>query len=259
MTARVLLADIETAPITAHVWGLRDQNIGLNQVIEGDRMIGFGAKWYDRPKSTVKFYSEYHNTADEMVERAHELLDLADIVVHFNGKRFDTPWFNTEFARRGMKPPSPFKQIDLYQVVRKNFRFPSYKLAHVSKFFLNDTKVAHTGHQMWVDCLLGDEETRRKAWNLMAKYCKQDVALLGPLLDELRPWVGTAFPNLALYGQGSARPSCPACGSENLQARGWAVSTTRRYRRFQCQVCGSWTRDTAADKDVQAKSQAVVR
>ncbi len=29
---KILVLDIETAPIVAHVWGLFDQNIGLNQI-----------------------------------------------------------------------------------------------------------------------------------------------------------------------------------------------------------------------------------
>lgn len=255
MTARTLYLDIETAPITAHVWGLRDQNVALNQIRSQPRMIGFGAMWEgDR---SPKFYSEYHNTSDEMHERAHELLDAADIVVHFNGNGFDIPWLNTGFLERGILPPAPFKNIDLYRVVRKHFRLPSYKLQYISKFVGLDGKVSHTGHQLWIDCLEGTEDEKRRAWALMSRYCKKDVALLPELRDKLLPWI-TNYPNLAMYTDGKAE-TCPNCDSSNLQSRGWAITTTRRYRRYQCQACGAWTKDTKSDRDTVAVQSGVIR
>ena len=41
---RILIADIETSPITAHVWGVRDQYVGLDQVIEDWSVLAFAAK-----------------------------------------------------------------------------------------------------------------------------------------------------------------------------------------------------------------------
>ncbi|NIV35232.1 MAG: hypothetical protein GWN58_38990, partial [Anaerolineae bacterium] len=49
-----------------------------------------------------------------MLEGAWELLDEADAVVHYNGKKFDIPTLNREFVKYGFTPPSPYKQIDLY-------------------------------------------------------------------------------------------------------------------------------------------------
>ena len=31
---KILIVDIETAPIVAQVWGLFDQNVGLNQIAQ---------------------------------------------------------------------------------------------------------------------------------------------------------------------------------------------------------------------------------
>lgn len=256
MGARIGILDIETSPILADVWSLRDQNVGLSQIREDPRIIGLGAKWLGQDK--VFWWSEYHHDRLTMLANVRAFLDEADIVIHYNGQGFDVPWINGELAREGLGPYAPVKQIDLYRVGRKHFRFASHKLQYLSTALGLEGKVSHTGHQLWADCLHGDEETKRKAWSLMRKYCKQDVALLEPLYYKLRPWI-TNHPNLALFdepitdeaGKALAISECPNCQATALQKRGWAVKQTRRYQRYQCQNCGGWTTDTVADPEMR--------
>lgn len=256
MSARIGILDIETSPILADVWSLRDQNVGLSQIRQDPRMIGLGAKWLG--ESRVSWWSEYHHDRLTMLERVRDFLDEADIVIHYNGQGFDIPWINGELAREGIGPYSPVKQIDLYRVAKKHFRFPSHKLQYVSTALGLEGKVQHSGHRLWVDCLHGEGEVQRKAWSLMRKYCKQDVALLEPFYYKVRPWI-TNHPNLSLYDEaivdenGKALPisECPNCQSEHLQKRGFAVKATRRYRRYQCQGCGGWFTDTVADSEMR--------
>ena len=68
-----------------------------------------------------------------MLEGIHKLLDEADAVIHYNGKRFDIPSLNKEFLLNGMFPPAPFKEIDLLTVARGRFRFVSNKLDYVAQ------------------------------------------------------------------------------------------------------------------------------
>lgn len=252
---RILDIDIETSPNLAHIWSLRDLNVGLNQLLESSRMIGFGYKW--RGEKTLQWCSEYHHGRDAMVYKAHRLLDEADALVHYNGERFDVPNINAEILDAGLTPPSPFKNIDLYKVVRKNFRYPSFKLQYVASRLLGQSKVQTGGHQLWVDCLLGDEETMRKAWARMRTYCKQDVALLEPLHDKLTPWLGNQF-NVALYDpESDGALHCQKCGGTDLESRGTAYTATRAYPQFRCRGCGGWTRDGKASWSI--KGSGVVR
>lgn len=241
---RILNIDIETAPIKAHVWGLRDQNIGLNQILENPRMMGFGAAW-DGDKA-VKWFSEYHHGRDAMLHQAHRLLDEADAVVHYNGTTFDVPWINAELAVDGMAPPSPFKNIDLYKVIRKNFRFPSYKLQYVAGRLLGESKLETGGHQLWVDCLEGDDETKKRAWDRMARYCKQDVRLLPHLKTKLLPWLPNLL-NPALFREdGVMACTKTGCGSTDLEKRGFSTSAQAVFQQYRCRVCGGWSKDTKA-------------
>lgn len=239
MTARVLFLDCETAPTVADVWSLRDLSVGINQIKVQPRTIGFGYRWSDS-KRKAQFVSEYHNGHDEMVRIARDLLDEADAMCGYNSQGFDAKHLNSEFVMAGLTPPSPYKHIDLYKVVRANFRLPSYKLQYVLQQFNLGSKLAHTGHQMWIDCLGDDEERKAKAWRLMARYCNQDVDVLPALKERLLPWMGGPF-NAGNYAR-VAGQHCPSCGSDNVQSRGVQVTTTLTYNRFQCQSCGRWSR-----------------
>jgi hypothetical protein len=235
---RTLLIDIETSPNLAHVWDLWNQNVGLNQLIESTEMLCFSAKWLG--KEEIGFSSVYGDGKETMVHAAHMLLDMADVVMHFNGKSFDVPHLNREFLLAGLKPPSPYRQIDLLLAIRKQFRFPSNKLAYVSKALGLAGKVEHEGHVLWVKCLAGDSE----AWARMETYNRQDVQLLEELYEHLQPWI----PGHPSHGSFTGEDVCPACGSANLAKQGHAYTQMSRFQRYRCGDCGKWSRSNKRDQ-----------
>lgn len=234
---RVLALDIETRPSLAYVWGLWDQNINLDALVESGDMICWAAKWLGEKK--VEFRSVHHDGRKKMVKDAWKLLDEADVVMHFNGARFDIPHLNREFVESGLKPPAPYKQIDLLQTVKRKFRFPSNKLAYVSEALGLAGKEKHEGYQLWLKCMAGDD----RAWGRMRRYNIQDVRLLEELYEILMPWVS----NHPSVGALTGSDVCPRCGSADLVGRGYAFLRTGRYRRFQCKACKGWTRSTVRE------------
>lgn len=239
---RILVLDIETAPNLAHVWGLWNQNVGLSQLLESGRVICFGAKWVGKNK--VMFYSEHEHGHEEMMKAAHELLDQADVVVHYNGKKFDIPWLNTEFARYGLKPPAPYKQVDLLATVRREFRFPSNKLDAVTQELGLVGKLKHEGHMLWIKCLLGDPA----AWRKMKRYNVQDVRLTEQLYFKLLPWIKN-HPSRSLY---EGQEGC-VCGSTDLERRGFAYTAVSKFQQFRCRSCGRWIRSGKAEARVDLR------
>lgn len=234
---KVLTIDIETSPNLAHVWSLWNVNVGLSQLRESARMISFAAKW--RGSKKVAFHSDHHDGHEEMVQRAHALLDEADILVHYNGKKFDTPHLRREFLLAGLAPPAPFKEVDLCQVVKSRFRFPSNKLDYVSQALGIGAKVKHEGHELWVACLRGDE----KAWARMRRYNKGDVVLTEQLYERLLPWI-SGHPHVGLLN-GTDQPSCQRCGSTDLERRGFAYTDLSKFQQYNCRGCGAWSRGSA--------------
>lgn len=231
---RILLIDIETSPNLAHVWGLWQQNVGLNQLLESTEMMCFAAKFLGDKKT--QFYSTFHDGREGMVQKAWDLIHEADVVMGWNSKSFDEKHLNREFLEAGLRPPSPTKSLDLMHAVKRKFRLPSNKLQYVSKLMGLAGKVQHSGHELWVKCLAGDE----KAWREMRRYNIQDVDLLEDLYLALRPWID-GHPSIALY-DGTEEDACGNCGSTDLKREGYAFTKLGKFQRFVCQSCGKWGR-----------------
>jgi DNA polymerase elongation subunit (family B) len=229
---KILFLDIETSPNLAHVWGLWQQNVSINQLVNSTEVICFGARWYGQRK--VHFSSVHHDGKAEMLKAIHELLDEADAVVGWNSAGFDMKHLRREFIENDMLPPSPSKDIDLMKVARQQFKFPSNKLDYVSQKLGVGKKVKHSGFELWINCMAGDE----KSWREMKKYQIQDVNLLVDLYEKFLPWI-KVHPTHVSEGL-----SCTNCGSGNLHARGLARTSTSVYQRYQCQGCGKWLRGT---------------
>lgn len=228
---KILLLDIETAPNKVYAWGLFKQNISINQIVEPGYTMCWAAKWLG--KREIIYDGLNIATEQEMVEHMWHLLDEADAVVHYNGTKFDMPTLNREFVKLGYEPPSPYHQIDLLRTVRSQFRMTSNKLDYVAQYLGLGQKTAHTGMQLWTDCMNGDE----KAWKLMEKYNKQDVKLLEELYKELLPWIKN-HPNHGLY-MDTKRPVCTNCGSHHVVKKGVEHTLTQSYQRYKCKDCGT--------------------
>lgn len=179
---RTLILDVETSPNLADCWGLWDQNIGLPQLRESAAMMCWAAKWYGQKQ--VMFASEHADGQAAMMQTAWDLINEADAIVHFNGRAFDMKWFRTEFVKLGMPRPAGYHEIDLCAIVKREFKFPSNKLQYVAGELLGEGKESTGGHQLWIDCMNGDE----RAWARMKRYNIGDVKLTERLYDRLRPW-----------------------------------------------------------------------
>jgi RNase_H superfamily len=230
---KVVTIDIETSPNVVYAWGLWDQNISISQIVDPTRVISFAAKWLD---GKTEFYSEHHNTREEMVLAAWRILNEADWVVTYNGISFDQKHLNREFVTAGLTPPSPYKSVDLLRTAKAQFKFPSNKLDWVAQVTGRGKKVKHDGQALWNAVLQGDA----KAWKTMRTYNIHDVKLTEELFLYLLPWI-KGLPNLSLW---TGKVGCYACGSEHLDSNGWHRAVSNTYERLLCQDCGAWNRKT---------------
>lgn len=231
---KILLLDLETAPSLVHVWGLWQQNVSINQIQQAGYTLCWSAKWFG--EDGVMFDSLQHSRPADMVGSMHRLLDEADVVVHYNGKKFDIPTLNKEFLLHGLPPPAPYKQVDLLETMRNKFRFSSNKLDFVAQQLGLGEKTHHKGHELWTGCMNGNAAD----WAIMEEYNRNDVVLLEKLYKTLLPWIGN-HPNRGLYGDDHA--VCPTCGGKHHQKRGYAHTIHGKYQRYQCTSCGGWFRD----------------
>lgn len=233
---KILFLDIETAPNLVTVWGLWNQNVAINQIMDAGYVLCWAAKWFG--EDIVMFDSIYHSKPKKMLTKIHKLLDEADAVVHYNGSKFDIPTLNKEFILHKLAPPAPYKQIDLLKTARSQFKFPSNKLDYIAQALNLGKKIKHRGHELWIACMNKNQD----AWIEMEEYNIQDVVLLERVYNTLLPWI-KHHPNLGLYQELSGLV-CPHCASTMYQKRGFHYTASYKYQRYQCKNCKSWFRDS---------------
>lgn len=234
---KILFLDLETSPINAYTWGLWDQNISIGQIIESTEVLCWGARWYGEKK--VHFSSVHHDGKEAMLKKVHEMLDEADVLVGWNSQSFDSKHLKREFIENEMLPPSPYREMDLMRVVKSQFKFPSNKLDYVAQTLGVGAKVKHSGFDLWIRCMAGDN----KAWREMKTYQLQDVNLLVDLYEKLKPWIKN-HPSVPLYD--GLEEGCVVCASTNLTKRGYSHTNAATYQRFVCDDCGKWQKSGKA-------------
>lgn len=230
---KILLLDIESAPITAFTWGLFDQRIGIDQIAKPGYILCWAAKWLGGKEV---FYSGLDTDSKKnMLKKMHKLLGEADAVITYNGNRYDLPTLNRDFLKAGMKPPAPYKKIDLLNTARRHFRFESNKLSYIARQLELGDKLKHKGMELWLECMAGD----KAAWKHMQRYNKQDVVLLEKVYNKMKPWVSN-HPSFAAFTNSVV---CPVCGSQHYNKEGFYYSSMGIYQRYSCNKCGHWFHD----------------
>lgn len=247
-----LVIDIETTAHRARTWGLFDQTIGLNQLEDVTYMISFAAKWYGERRT--QFFSTYDDGQETMVRAARNFLNEADVVVHFNGDRFDRRHINREIQEQrrltgdtlGLAPPSDYQQIDVMKEIKGQFYLPSFKLEYLLRWSGLGGKVQHQGFGLWDAVEKGDEAARR----LFKKYNVGDVVKLEEAYDETKVWF-RRHPNMQLFVPPNGvndkgepivtEDVCVLCGSQNTVANGTNPrGRLSRVQKYQCQDCGKF-------------------
>jgi hypothetical protein len=226
---RLLTIDIETLPHEGWVWGLRDQNIALNQLKKPGVIASFAAKFHGERKV---YHADIHDGEKAMLRQAHELLGESDAVIGYNSQRFDVRWFKGQFIKHRMQPIKPIKHIDLLKTVRSEFYLPSYKLEYVAGFFGVGAKLPTGGFDLWKSFMENCPKARAK----MKRYNIGDVRVTEAVYDVLIPWIKN-HPNIGVF---EGRQCCPKCGGERVQSRGQYVTRDKAYPQFQCRACFTW-------------------
>jgi hypothetical protein len=227
---KILFLDLETSPNLAHVWGLWDQNIAINQIEKSTEVICWGARWLGSDK--VIFKSVHHHGKEVMLDELHKIMDEADVLIGWNSAAFDSKHIKREFIENGYLPPSPWVELDLMRVVKNQFKFPSNKLDYVAQKLGVGAKVQHSGFQLWLDCMAG----KPKAWKEMKQYQIQDVNLLIDLYEILKPWIK----NHPHVGASQSKPeACRNCGHSELKPNGSQVNAANKYKKYLCARCGT--------------------
>jgi hypothetical protein len=249
---KVLILDIETLPILARVWGLRDQNIAPNQVLRDGFIVAWAAKWYEDkygrvygPHNKLVYLDQRKLKIPIKNERflmkpLWDMIDEADIILGQNSNAFDIKKINTGFFDTGLPKPSDFNKTDVYLVNKKHFSHSSNKLEFITKKYCTKYKKLnhgkYPGQELWNAIEVGDQA----AWREMEVYNKHDVLATEEYYSLIQGWDDSINAN---YFTGVEKIVCIQCGADDFKKQGFFHSASGgKFQRFRCLKCGRPTR-----------------
>lgn len=229
---RTLFYDLETSKILAWVWGLYDQNLTYDDVVQDWHIICAAWRW-DGDTEIQSIASKGKNDK-AVVRKLHSLISSADVIVAHNGDQFDYKKIMARVIEYGLDPLPPVTMVDTLKMARKA-AFTSRKLDDLAAKLDLSRKIRNESG-LWQKASAGDQEAITK----LEVYCRGDIPPLQDLYYHIRPHVRTQA-NYNLYHD---RPCCPSCKSEKMQSRGTRKTKVSVYQSWQCQDCGSWSTTT---------------
>lgn len=226
---RILLWDIETDGINA------------------DRIICIGYKFTTDKKVTLLKAVDYPGEGpwddSGLMKAFAEVFASCDWHATWYGARFDLPVVRARMIAAGLPPEPPKPHVDLWKTARYQFKTGGgNRLAKWQDFLGITDEKTPVRPSVWIKARYGHKPSLQYIY----EHCIDDVWVLEGVFLKLRPWVSDE-PARGLMVP-TDRGSCISCGSTHLQARGWRVSRTRRYKQYQCQNCGKWQAEKHADK-----------
>lgn len=231
----IFVFDIETLFRKTATWGVWQQNIPMDAILQEECMLSWSGKWFNDNEilSDVLTPEEAKKRKDKrIVKSLWKLFDIADVVIAHNGKKFDVRKCNSYFILNGLKPPSPYQIIDTLDVSRKKFSFAHNKLDYLAKLFRKDRKI-ETDFKLWLDC----DKGIKRALNEMLKYNEMDVLVLEEVYRELLPWI-TSHPNYNLF---TNKEVCANCGHDEYKIKGSYNTPVNSYNTRICKKCGAYS------------------
>ena len=234
---KILIIDIETAPMLSMHWRMYRENIGPNQVMSYPFVLTWSAKW----RGEKKVYSdrltgkEARNQDDQrLVFNLAELIREADIVVAHNINKFDLPKINGRLAQMKMEPVGPVRTIDTLTLARKDLGLASNSLDNLLRYFGHDPKIK-TDFDLWRRCYLGEV----KALKEMERYNRYDVVGLEMVFEDMLPYVRNV--GRLVDADWDGEDACPSCGSHDLQKRGFYRTNVSNFQRIYCKSCQKYS------------------
>lgn len=233
---KILIWDLETAPMLGYIWKLWDNDVALNQLHTDWYILSWSAKWHGDDKVMYMDQRNAPNIEDDrkLLKGIWKLLDQADVVVTQNGKSFDQKRLNARFILNGIKPPSSYRHVDTKVLAKRHFGFTSNRLEYMTKKlckkYVKSSHAKFSGFALWKECLNGNKE----AWKEMEHYNKYDVLSLEELYDIMIPWDNTI--NHSIFNDGEHVCSC---GSSKLQKNGTYYTNAGQFQRYRCTNCGA--------------------
>jgi hypothetical protein len=233
---KILLIDIETAPLKLWSYGIREQYHAVNSIDEDWTLLSFAAKFLNEEKIHY-FHVDPNSPRDDrsVAEEAYKLISQCDYLVAHN-LAFDLKMLKARWLFYDFKVTRPFQKICTYQIAKSNFRMTSNKLEYLAKYLNVIEKLDHgkfPGMELFKQCVNGNMEAFRE----LEDYNVRDVVTLEAIFLKLRRYDSRI--RFSFFYQES---TC-SCGSKEFREVDPVATSTGIFRTQQCIECGKCFRD----------------
>lgn len=217
----IIYWDLESSLMEGYFFRMWDENIPMQRIKKHSHLLTASWAFNDGDVDSIRLTPEQVKTGDDLliVVKMIEALNKADVMVTFNGKRFDTKLLNTRALYWGLPPINFPKHIDLMEQAKRKFKFPSNSMQNISKYLGEGGKLDTSGSNLWERCA---DHTNYQVCNNalfeMETYNKQDIVATRDLHYRMQGWM-TNTPNLGVIANnvtGNKTIRCIHCGSDDV-------------------------------------------
>lgn len=164
------------------------------------------------------------------------LLESDVWLTHF-GTWFDVPFVNSRLLYHHLPvlPPN-YAHIDTWRTAKNRLKLRNNRLVTLQDFLNVKHEKNAIKPEQWLRALSG----HRPSLAYIVDHCRRDVLVLEEVYERIKPLV-VDHPNKGLI---DGRGGCSVCGDTRLHKRGYHITRTRKFQRYQCQGCGAWSKGT---------------
>lgn len=121
--------------------------------------------------------------------RVRDELERHDILVSWNGKRFDVPFLNARLLYHGEDTLKRMKHLDLMYTARYRMHISSSRLDSVAKHLQCYHQKTQLDPTHWIRAIGGS----RASMDYIVEHCVEDVAVLAECLEQLKKEVSSIW------------------------------------------------------------------
>jgi hypothetical protein len=227
-----LFIDIETSLSVMAAFSLWDP-INYKNILKEWYVICAAWKWDGQKR--IYCASSDGDDDSALIKRLAGVIEEADEIVYHNGKKFDFKKIQTRALFHRLPPIPKPRECDTLIQCKKHFGFTSNRLDYIANYLGVGHKMS-TSPGLWLKVLDGNQAALKE----MMKYNKVDVQILEDVHKAVQPYIDTGY-NLNQHLSDQSQPVCPACGSSDLEQRGWSYTAATKKKRVKCRACHKWS------------------
>lgn len=251
----VIFWDLETLPDPREIYQ-RVPSLGAwpGRTFKGQlhTVMSFGFKIQGDKKAHCvngwELNDDWRTNDAPLLSFAWSILCEGDQWVTHNGKKFDHKVLNTKMSKWEIPPLPKIHHVDTLKIAKQHMSFYSNSLAEIANYYGVAKKMHWSDKWKTWERFAFKEDTKQDRIR-MDKYCKQDVITSSQVFGRMRAYNGNQSVNQNIFSN-SKKPICHECGSKKFYRNGHRLIGNLKYKRLQCQDCGTWGKLSMNEKKV---------